>query len=220
MEMEKPPSSGDCGITPDRVSREHSLDPSGHLIYTNRATLFAIPFDENLLETRGPAVPILDDVAYLGQSGNVDLSFAQTGALVYRRIGAADAAQMIQWVDATGTRRCPVGSGAGWQARGRHHTGCVRGSAEAGSRSGAPAQLLRRAAPPRAGEQVSAPQTIAHYRITAKLGEGGMGEVWRATDTRLGREVAIKILPASFARDPARMARFEREAKVLVPLFV
>jgi eukaryotic-like serine/threonine-protein kinase len=65
---------------------------------------------------------------------------------------------------------------------------------------------------------MSAPQTIAHYRITAKLGEGGMGEVWRATDTKLGRDVAIKILPASFARDPARMARFEREAKVLAAL--
>ena len=42
-----------------------------------------------------------------------------------------------------------------------------------------------------------------------------MGEVWRATDTKLGRDVALKILPASFARDPARMARFEREAKAL-----
>src|SRR5947199_248985 len=62
------------------------------------------------------------------------------------------------------------------------------------------------------------PQTIAHYRITAKLGEGGMGEVYRATDTKLGRDVAIKILPESFAHDPDRMARFTREAQVLASL--
>ena len=62
------------------------------------------------------------------------------------------------------------------------------------------------------------PQAIAHYRITAKLGEGGMGEVYRATDTKLGREVAIKVLPESFARDPGRMARFQREAEVLASL--
>src|SRR5580693_8282263 len=62
------------------------------------------------------------------------------------------------------------------------------------------------------------PQTIAHYRIVAKLGEGGMGEVWRATDTKLGREVAIKVLPESFAQDPDRMARFTREAQVLASL--
>src|SRR5215471_12314564 len=65
---------------------------------------------------------------------------------------------------------------------------------------------------------MSTQQTIAHYRITAKLGEGGMGEVWRATDTKLGREVALKILPASFAQDAERLARFEREAKVLASL--
>src|SRR5262245_28871452 len=61
-------------------------------------------------------------------------------------------------------------------------------------------------------------QTIAHYRITAKLGEGGMGEVWRATDTKLHRDVAIKVLPDSFAHDHDRMARFEREATVLASL--
>ena len=61
-------------------------------------------------------------------------------------------------------------------------------------------------------------QTIAHYRITAKLGEGGMGEVYRAVDTKLDREVALKILPAAFASDADRMARFEREAKVLASL--
>src|SRR5437899_927263 len=63
-----------------------------------------------------------------------------------------------------------------------------------------------------------AQQTIAHYRIVSKLGEGGMGEVWRATDTKLGRDVAIKILPESFAQDPDRMARFAREAQVLASL--
>ena len=61
-------------------------------------------------------------------------------------------------------------------------------------------------------------ETIAHYRITAKLGEGGMGEVYRAVDTKLDREVALKILPAAFASDADRMARFEREAKVLASL--
>ena len=60
--------------------------------------------------------------------------------------------------------------------------------------------------------------TIAHYKVTAKLGQGGMGEVYRATDTKLDREVAIKVLPESFAQDKERLARFEREAKVLASL--
>ena len=61
-------------------------------------------------------------------------------------------------------------------------------------------------------------RTIAHYRITSKLGDGGMGEVWRATDTKLGRDVAIKALPESFAGDPDRIARFQREAQILATL--
>ena len=61
-------------------------------------------------------------------------------------------------------------------------------------------------------------QSINHYKITAKLGEGGMGAVYRATDTRLGREVALKIVPEKFARDPQRMGRFQREAEVLASL--
>ncbi|MBI2928405.1 MAG: protein kinase [Verrucomicrobia bacterium] len=60
--------------------------------------------------------------------------------------------------------------------------------------------------------------TLLHYRITAKLGEGGMGEVYRATDTKLGREVAIKVLPASVSRHPQSLARFEREAQALAAL--
>ncbi len=53
---------------------------------------------------------------------------------------------------------------------------------------------------------------LSHYRLVEQIGEGGMGVVWRATDTTLGRDVAIKVLPEAFAHDPERMARFEREA--------
>ena len=59
---------------------------------------------------------------------------------------------------------------------------------------------------------------LGHYEITDKLGKGGMGEVWRARDSKLGREVAIKTLPEEFARDEERLARFEREAKLLASL--
>src|SRR5262249_11210110 len=59
---------------------------------------------------------------------------------------------------------------------------------------------------------------IAHYRITSKLGEGGMGAVDRATDTKLNRDVAIKILPDGFASDSDRLARFTREARLLASL--
>jgi serine/threonine-protein kinase len=61
-------------------------------------------------------------------------------------------------------------------------------------------------------------ETIEHYRITEKIGHGGMGEVYRATDTKLNRDVAIKVLPELFAQDPDRMARFSREAQVLASL--
>src|ERR1019366_5268430 len=59
---------------------------------------------------------------------------------------------------------------------------------------------------------------LAQYEILAPLGKGGMGEVYRAKDTHLKRDVALKVLPAAFARDPERMGRFQREAEVLASL--
>ena len=59
---------------------------------------------------------------------------------------------------------------------------------------------------------------LGPYEITGQIGAGGMGEVYCATDTTLGRQVAIKILPDVFAHDPARLARFEREARTLASL--
>ena len=59
---------------------------------------------------------------------------------------------------------------------------------------------------------------LNQYRLVEKIGEGGMGVVWKAVDTTLDREVAIKILPDAFAQDPDRRARFEREARLLATL--
>ena len=58
---------------------------------------------------------------------------------------------------------------------------------------------------------------LAYYDVTALIGEGGMGQVYQATDTKLNRHVALKVLPQAFTDDPDRLARFEREAKVLCP---
>ncbi|MBD3220870.1 protein kinase, partial [bacterium] len=68
------------------------------------------------------------------------------------------------------------------------------------------------------GEPMRAGDTLNHYEIVEQIGVGGMGEVWRARDTKLGREVAIKVLPPAFASDQERLARFRREAKVLAQL--
>src|SRR4029078_3019438 len=75
------------------------------------------------------------------------------------------------------------------------------------------------AGPVAQGRMTLAPNTrLGPYEITAKLGEGGMGEVYRATDSRLRREVAIKVLPAAFTADREGLARFEREAQLLAQL--
>jgi len=65
---------------------------------------------------------------------------------------------------------------------------------------------------------IEAGRNLLHYRLIEKIGEGGMGVVWKAVDTTLDREVAIKILPDAFAAEPERLARFEREARVLASL--
>ena len=61
-------------------------------------------------------------------------------------------------------------------------------------------------------------QTLAHYEITGLLGKGGMGEVYRARDTTLDRDVALKLLPADVAASPTRLERFQREAKMVASL--
>src|SRR5260370_36376494 len=60
--------------------------------------------------------------------------------------------------------------------------------------------------------------TLGAYEILAPIGSGGMGEVYQAHDTKLGRDVAIKVLPEAFAHDPQRLSRFQREAKLLASL--
>ena len=65
---------------------------------------------------------------------------------------------------------------------------------------------------------IASGRRFLHYRLIEKIGEGGMGVVWKAVDTKLDREVAIKILPDAFASVPERLARFEREAKTLASL--
>jgi eukaryotic-like serine/threonine-protein kinase len=61
-------------------------------------------------------------------------------------------------------------------------------------------------------------KTLGNFEITSQLGKGGMGEVYQAKDRKLGRDVAIKVLPEEFAHNPDRVARFQREAKVLASL--
>ncbi|MCP3996131.1 MAG: hypothetical protein GY722_13885 [bacterium] len=61
-------------------------------------------------------------------------------------------------------------------------------------------------------------QQLLHYRLIEKVGEGGMGVVWKAFDTTLDREIALKVLPDDVANDPDRLCRFEREAKAIAKI--
>jgi eukaryotic-like serine/threonine-protein kinase len=65
---------------------------------------------------------------------------------------------------------------------------------------------------------ISAGTRLGSYELLAQIGAGGMGEVYQAHDTKLGRDVAIKVLPEAFAHDSDRLARFQREAKMLASL--
>ena len=95
---------------------------------------------------------------------------------------------------------------------GKHAEVPHSGGGRAGGRNSRAAASIIRAVTVETG------QNLLHYRIVDKLGEGGMGVVWRAVDTSLDREVAVKVLPGGLAADPERLARFEREAKVLASL--
>ena len=65
---------------------------------------------------------------------------------------------------------------------------------------------------------IAAGTRLGSYEVVAPIGAGGMGEVYQAHDTKLGRDVAIKVLPEAFAHDPERLSRFQREAKMLASL--
>jgi Tol biopolymer transport system component/predicted Ser/Thr protein kinase len=80
------------------------------------------------------------------------------------------------------------------------------------------AAIIERVAQEAMDEPLHTGQALLHYEVTGEIGRGGMGIVWRATDRTLGRDVAIKVLPSAVARDPSRLARFDREAKVLASL--
>ena len=67
---------------------------------------------------------------------------------------------------------------------------------------------------------LAAGSTLGHYEVQGLIGKGGMGEVYRARDMKLERDVALKLLPPQFARDPERLARFRREAKLLAFLLI
>ena len=76
---------------------------TGHLIYRNKATLFAVPFDPDKLEVHGTPSPVLEKVAYSGQSGSTEFDFLRNGTLLYRSSGATAANLVtVEWLDATG----------------------------------------------------------------------------------------------------------------------
>jgi Tol biopolymer transport system component len=76
--------------------------PSGHLIYVNQGTLFAVPFDLDRLEVRGTPVPVLDQVSYNGTNGSAQLDFSQSGTLIYRSGGAGGGLLTVGWLDGAG----------------------------------------------------------------------------------------------------------------------
>ncbi len=76
--------------------------PSGHLIYVNRDTLFAVPFDLDRLEVRGTPAPVLDQVGYNASTGTAQFDFSQTGTLIYRSGGGGSGLFTVQWLDAAG----------------------------------------------------------------------------------------------------------------------
>jgi eukaryotic-like serine/threonine-protein kinase len=76
--------------------------PSGHLVYANRGTLFAVSFDVDRLELHGTPVPVLDQVGYISSYGSAQFDFSQTGTLIYRSGGAGGGLYTVQWLDAAG----------------------------------------------------------------------------------------------------------------------
>src|SRR5262249_47498580 len=134
-------------------------------------------------------------------------SRGETAALVSGTLPAASKNRSDQeFRSASGRESLRAVDSAGCGSRGEAGQGRLR------------LQLLRRAAADRAGQAMNVGTKLGPYEILSAIGAGGMGEVYRARDTRLNRDVALKVLPEAFATDPDRLARFKREAQVLASL--
>jgi Tol biopolymer transport system component len=197
--------------------------PSGHLVYTNKATMFAVPFDLDSLETRGTATPILDDIAFDTAAGIAQFDVSRDGTLVYRRTsGSGDALlTTLRWLDATGKQEpLPARPGAYFIAR-LSHDG-KRLAVLMREREGTPIRdvwiydierdTMRRLTFGAAAYQSPVWSPDGRYVVTGSVGEGIF---WSRADGSGQPEQLLSSksiqFPSSFTADGKRLAYSEVE---------